>query len=953
MSTSASPTDNLSGHTPMMRQYLTLKQQAGRHLLFYRMGDFYEMFYEDAERAARLLNLTLTKRGASNGSPIPMAGVPFHAMEGYLARLVALGESIAICEQIGDPATSKGPVERKIVRIVTPGTLTDEALLPAKSDRIIASVWTTRVNRTERCGVAWMNLANGQFKVSECEPAMLASELHRLEPAELVCSDQASITAPEGTALSTLPDWHFHNDAACEVLHRHFRIDTLDGFGLGNFPVAVCAAGALLAYVGRTQSQSLAHVQSLGVEHSGEFVVLDPVTRKNLELTETLAGESSPTLFSTLDHCKTPMGSRLLRRWLHHPLRNNEPVLARQRVIAALLCPADNAASNTSTAGSVSGAHRADSALETLAHLLNQQPDLERIATRIALRSVRPRELASLREALTALPALVDHLNSAFAPQAELADFSRRLQLDPTLAQLLVCAIDPEPALMVRDGGVIATGFDDELDELRRLATDSGAFLLELETRERERTGIANLRVEYNRVHGFFIEVSKGQTDKVPDDYRRRQTLKGAERYITPELKAWEDKVLSAKDRSLSREKWLFEQLLDQLSDYTVALALCASAMAELDTLAALAHHARLNDWVPPTLADRAEIDIQAGRHPVVERTIEQFTPNDCTLNPERRMLLITGPNMGGKSTFMRQVALIALLARMGSFVPAHAAHVGQIDRIFTRIGAADDLAGGRSTFMMEMTEAAAILSASTEQSLVLMDEIGRGTSTYDGLALAWSIAHRLVTHNKALTLFATHYFEITRLPEQVPQAVNVHLAAAESPSGIVFLHEVRQGPASRSYGIQVAQRAGIPAAVIRQATRELAKLEARTAPTPQLDLFSSLFDQETEQGAREALNEHEHAAGGTDETEHVAAMTSQAAVKTAHVADLNASNIAHAADHQAAPSVHEHTPPLDTAALPEPDPLHLALAAIDPDNLTPREALDTLYRLRTLMKTS
>jgi DNA mismatch repair protein MutS len=869
--------DNLQNHTPMMQQYLRLKAQAGRHLLFYRMGDFYEMFYDDAERAARLLNLTLTKRGSSNGAPIPMAGVPFHAMEGYLARLVAIGESVAICEQVGDPAASKGPVERKIVRVVTPGTLTDEALLPAKSDRIIAAVAHKRVNRSERVGIAWMNLANGNFKVSECAPELLDSELHRLEPAELLCAESSRAPAIDGVATNTAPDWHFDLDHAQHVLLNHFKVDTLAGFGIAELDAAICAAGALLDYVGRTQQQSLSHIQSVGVEHAGEFVVLDPVTRKNLELTQTLSGETSPTLFSTLDHCQTPMGSRLLRRWLHHPLRDNTPATQRQQVITALLSthPDYNSLSEQAP-------------LQALFQHLDRFPDLERIATRIALRSVRPRELASLREALGRLPELAAHVQHGFGTHHELTDFARRLQLNPAVAELLVRAIDPEPALMIRDGGVIAPGFDAELDELRTLATDSGDFLLQLETRERERTGIANLRVEYNRVHGFFIEVSKGQADKVPDDYRRRQTLKNAERYITPELKAWEDKVLSSKDRSLGREKWLFEQLLDQLGHHAAELSLCAAAMAELDALASLAKHAQENDWVAPKLVNTADIAIEAGRHPVVERSIEQFTPNDCDLNSDRRMLLITGPNMGGKSTYMRQVALIALLARMGSYVPARSARVGCIDRIFTRIGAADDLAGGRSTFMMEMTEAAAILSASTPQSLVLMDEIGRGTSTYDGLALAWSIAHRLLTHNQALTLFATHYFEITRLPNEAEGAANVHLAAAESPSGIVFLHEVRQGPASRSYGIQVAQRAGIPAAVIRQATRELARLEAAGAPTPQLDLFA------------------------------LAAQTS--------------------ADAGADPAMPEHS---DALALRD------ALSAIDPDALSPREALDILYRLR------
>jgi DNA mismatch repair protein MutS len=865
-----------SGHTPMMQQYLRLKAEAGSHLLFYRMGDFYEMFYEDAERGARLLNLTLTKRGASNGVPIPMAGVPFHAMEGYLARLVALGESIAICEQIGDPATSKGPVERKIVRIVTPGTLTDEALLPTKADRMIAAVHATRVSRAERVGIAWMNLANGEFCVAECAMDSIDTELHRINPAELVRAESSLRLAISDMKISAIPDWHFEIDGARHILQDHFSLDSLASFGLEDMPVAIAAAGALLRYVGRTQTHALTHIQAIRVDQSSEYLALDPVTRKNLELTQTLSGEDSPTVFSLLDHCETPMGSRLLRRWIHHPLRSNAPALTRQQIIATFLSQSSSA-----------DAFEIETSLDSLRAMLRRYPDLERIATRISMRSVRPRELASLREALAQLPAITNHLRMAFAPHARLDEHVKQIGIDPAIAELLHRSIDAEPALMIRDGGVIAAGYDSELDELRRLASDSGEFLLELEAREREQTGISNLRVEFNRVHGFYIEVSKGQVDKVPAEYRRRQTLKNVERYITPELKTWEDKVLSAKDRSLSREKLLFEELLNELGAHSPALSLCASSLAEIDVLAALAEHAQSNDWVAPTLSESNEILIESGRHPVVEHSIERFTPNDCELTPQQRMLLITGPNMGGKSTYMRQIALIVLLARIGSFVPARSATIGQIDRIFTRIGAADDLAGGRSTFMMEMTEAAAILSASTPQSLVLMDEIGRGTSTYDGLALAWSIAHRLLTHNQALTLFATHYFEITRLPDESPGATNVHLAAAESPSGIVFLHEVKSGPASRSYGIQVAQRAGLPAAVIRHASKELARLEAQGVHAPQLDLFAS-------------------------------APTHDA------FADMN-----------------------DDELSGNDDALRSALAELDPDALTPREALDALYRLR------
>lgn len=886
----------------MMQQYLRLKAEAGPLLLLYRMGDFYEMFYEDAERGARLLNLTLTRRGTSNGAPIPMAGVPYHAAEQYLAKLVAAGVSVAICEQIGDPATSKGPVERKIVRIVTPGTLTDEALLPAKADRCVAAVFvssrggkqngmgslTSATGKTARAGLAWLNLASGEFKITECAPEALDSELHRIEPAEVIFSEDAALDLTLNCATARVPPWHFEAEQAQAQLLAHFKTQSLSGFDVDDLPTAICAAGALLRYAARTQAQGLAHIQSLSADRASQYVLMDPATRRNLELTRTLSGEEAPTLFSILDSCRTPMGSRLLRRWLHHPLRDHAPVLARQQAIGAMMRAND---------ARHDGLHTT-SVLQALRETLHALPDLERIATRMALLSVRPRELASLREALGALPQLQVLIATALSEQgtegvdaanSRLLSIAQHLLPPPGMQSLLATAIDAEPAVQVRDGGVIATGYDAELDELRAISSDNGTYLLELEARERARTGIPTLRVEFNRVHGFFIEVSRAQADKVPEDYRRRQTLKNAERYITPELKSWEDKVLSAQDRSLAREKWLYEQVLQALLPMAQALSHCASACAELDVLVALAHHAQHHDWVAPTLLEHTAIEITAGRHPVVERSIERFTPNSCSLNPHRALLVITGPNMGGKSTYMRQVALIALLARIGSFVPARAASIGPLDRIFTRIGAADDLAGGRSTFMMEMTEAAAILASSSAHSLVLMDEIGRGTSTYDGLALAWSIAQRLVTHNRALTLFATHYFEITRLPNEQPNTANVHLAAAESPSGIVFLHEVKDGPASRSYGIQVAQRAGIPAAVIRHATRELERLESRGAPTPQLGLFGEISETENQ---------------------------TQIATELAHA--------------QAA--------------------LQQAVAELDPDTLSPREALDALYQLKNLL---
>lgn len=825
---------DFSGHTPMMQQYLRLKQQAKSYLLFYRMGDFYELFYEDAEKGAKLLNLTLTQRGLSNGKPVPMAGVPFHAVEGYLARLVALGESVAICEQIGDPNKSRGPVERKIVRYITPGTLTDEALLPQRADKSIAAIWAHTQRNKTHYGLAWMNLASGRFNVEECDDEMLDALLSRIEPAELLHaeSQQFNELLPSITH-STTADWHFEFDSAQHFLLNHFGIDSLASFGIENLRLAICAAGALLRYVTETQSSELSHIQHIQQEQSSEFVILDSVTRKNLELTSTLSGEDKPTLFSVIDHCCTPMGARLLRRWVHHPLRDNHAIYQRQERIQALLNPAGNLEAATFDVSELQAS-------------LKNFPDIERIATRMALLTVRPRELDSLRQALGILPELHGKLQQYFDPEL-FRPLLKLLEVDPELSHILNRAIAENPAAMIRDGGVIADGYDETLDELRQLSQDSGSFIAKLEKRERERTGIQNLKVEYNRVHGFFIEVSRTQSDRVPQEYQRRQTLKNAERYIIPELKEWEDKVLSAQERSLAREKQLYDELLVQLKGFVGAVSGAAQALAELDALGSLAHHAHENNWVRPELSNLPEIDIVQGRHPVVEHTIEPFTPNDCSMHHERRLLLITGPNMGGKSTYMRQTALIALLARMGSYVPAESARVGPIDRIFTRIGAADDLAGGRSTFMVEMTETAAILAAATPYSLVLMDEVGRGTSTYDGLALAWAIATRLIQHNQSLTLFATHYFEMTRLAEQFSQSVNVHLAAAETPNGVVFLHEVRKGPASRSYGIQVAQRAGIPSAVIRQATRELLKLEKQKDGLPQLDLFSAEANEATE----------------------------------------------------------------------------------------------------------
>jgi len=849
-----------SKHTPMMQQYLRIKSEHPDLLVFYRMGDFYELFFEDAEHASRLLGITLTTRGESAGTPIKMAGVPYHAADQYLAKLVKLGESVAICEQIGDPATSKGPVERKVMRIVTPGTLTESALLDEKSENLLLAV-----HRGDNVlGLAWLALASGRFCVMETALANLGTEIERLRPAEILVAEGTNLELNEpGTAVRQLPQWRFDTETARRTLCAQFETHDLSGFGAQSLDAAVAAAGALLDYAKSTQGAAITHVRALIVETERAYVRMDPSTRRNLELTETIRGEPAPTLLSLLDTCTTGMGSRRLRHALHHPLTDRALVQALHQAVALLL-----------TDGRQTGVR---SALKNFA-------DVERIASRVALATARPRDLSGLSTSLRQLPELLAALGDAGT--GRLAQLAADLGPQETLAALLASAIKPEPSTVIREGGVIADGYDTELDELRGIQDNCGSFLAELETRERTRTGISTLKVEFNRVHGFYIEVSRSQSDKVPDDYRRRQTLKNAERYITPELKTFEDKALSANERALAREKLLYEQLLAKLAPHVPALQRVAAALAELDLLATYAERAAALEWTMPEFTDESIIDIAGGRHPVVEAQVTPFIANDAQLSAARRMLLITGPNMGGKSTYMRQTALIALLAHCGSFVPATRARLGPLDRIFTRIGAADDLAGGRSTFMVEMTEAAYILHHATPQSLVLMDEIGRGTSTYDGLALAWAIARHLIERSGCYTLFATHYFELTQLAVDFKQVSNVHLDAVEHKDRIVFLHSVEEGPASRSYGLQVAQLAGVPAAVIRGARKRLADLEAAAAA---------------------------HAAQG----------------------DLFAA------------------PAADSTAEPEPHPAIDLLRDCDPDALTPRDALELLYRLRSLAQDS
>jgi DNA mismatch repair protein MutS len=839
----------------MMIQYLRLKAQHPDILLFYRMGDFYELFHEDAEKAARLLDITLTTRGASAGVPIRMAGIPWHSAEQYLAKLVRLGESVAICEQIGDPATSKGPVERAVTRIVTPGTLTDSALLEDKADNILLALCVHR----NAVGMAWLSLASGDLRAIEIAPELLAAELQRIAPAEVLTIDTNGQSL-EAYSVTRLPEWHFDVEAGRTRLLKQLGAASLAGFGAEDLAPAIGACGALLDYAAKTQGQTLAHVAAIIVERPGAYVRMDPATRRNLEITETLRGEASPTLFSLLDECSSGMGSRLLRLWLHHPLRDRAAIGARHEAVATLID---------------TNAHVA------IATALRHIADVERITARVALRSARPRDLSGLRDTLAHLPDL-----SALIPVTVplLADLTHKLAVPLECVTLLQRAIAPEPSTMLREGGVIADGYNTELDELRGLQTNAGEFLVALEVRERERTGIPNLKVEYNRVHGFYIEITNSHAQKVPDDYRRRQTLKNAERYITPELKVFEDKALSAKDKSLALEKALYDELMGQLAVHVGTLQSIARAVAQLDVLACFASIASRRGYCRPMFDDTPGLDIVAGRHAVVEAQIENFIANDTHLSPTRRLLLITGPNMGGKSTYMRQVALVALMAHVGSFVSATSARIGPMDQIFTRIGAADDLAGGRSTFMVEMTESANILHNATEKSLVLMDEVGRGTSTFDGLALAWAIARHLLEKNRCNALFATHYFELTRLAVDYKEAANIHLDAVEHKDTIVFLHAVEEGPASRSYGLQVAALAGVPKPVIRNAGKYLQMLEDA------------------------ALNQ-----GGQHD------LFAQAATSAASTAE------------------------------PATDALRDAMAQLNPDELSPREALDLLYRLKKL----
>jgi DNA mismatch repair protein MutS len=848
---------NLANHTPMMQQYLKLKAENPDILLFYRMGDFYEMFYDDAKRASQLLDISLTKRGSSNGEPIPMAGVPYHAVESYLAKLIALGESVAICEQIGDPATSKGPVERKIVRIVTPGTVSDELLLEDRKDNLLASIWQYK----NYYGYATLDISSGRFYIFECDNfEEMQAELQRTSPVELLYPEefQSMPLIENNSGLRRRPQWDFDLETAKQQLNLQFGTNDLIGFGVEECNYALCAAGCLLQYVKDTQRTALPHIRSIVKQSAYDFVVLDAATRRNLEITENLSGGTQNTVAEILDKTQTPMGSRMLKRWLHSPIRNLTILQNRQQAVGEL-----------------------QNYIDEVNPLLKQIGDLERILARLALHTARPRDFARLRDAYNLLPQLQTLLSGLTSPA--LINLRKKINQFDRIAEILNQAIVETPPVIIRDGGVIATGYNAELDELRSLADGATNYLEQLEIRERETLGIDTLKVGFNAVHGYYIQISRGQSHLAPIHYTRRQTLKNVERYIIPELKEYEDKVLTSKGRALALEKQLYEQLFDLLMPDLATMQISAEAIAELDVLTNLAERSLTLNYQKPTLSTDSGIEIKDGRHVVIEQVLQTpFIANSLSLLPSRRMLIITGPNMGGKSTYMRQTALIVLLAYIGSFVPASKAVIGPVDRIFTRIGASDDLASGRSTFMVEMTETANIMHNATQQSLVLMDEIGRGTSTYDGLSLAWACAENLANEIKSMTLFATHYFELTQLPEHMQGVYNIHFDAIEHDNTVAFIHEVSEGAASKSFGIAVAGLAGVPKAVLKRAKQKLKELEI------------------------------------------ISKQTANSGVAQSQLSFINE---------------------------PEPSEVEEALKQIDPDALTPKQALEILYQLKKLVR--
>lgn len=907
-----------TSHTPMMQQYLGIKAQHSNELLFYRMGDFYELFMDDAKKAAQLLDITLTARGQSSGQAIPMAGVPYHSADSYIAKLLKLGESIAICEQIGDPNASKGPVERQVVRIITPGTLSDENFLDERCDNLLVAVASAISAKEEKHGIASLDISTGRFVISQVTSAQaLQDELARLRPAEILLDEllsyDDSITAHPG--MRTQPSWYFESTAAERLIKEQFQVKSLKGLGCTELPQAIAAAGCLLQYAKDTQKSALPHLKRIQVEHTRDSLLLNAATRKNLELDVNVQGGHDFTLAWVMDRTSTAMGSRLLRRWMHQPLRNTSILNKRYRAINVM---------------------RERAQFETLEKVLKSIGDIERILSRIALRSAKPRDLIKLREALSMLPDLHNACESMNAPLVR--SLQKAIAQFPDLVHLLKQAIIDNPPVVIREGGVIASNYDADLDELRAISDNAGGYLVKIEQRERERTGISTLKVGYNRVHGYFIEISKAQADAAPAEYVRRQTLKNAERFITPELKTFEDKALSSKSKALSREKWLYEHLIDQLAEHIQPLQQSAGAIAELDVLVSFTRCAEDYNWSQPTLIKKSCLDIQQGRHPVIERLLETpFVANNVRLDANQKMLMITGPNMGGKSTYMRQTALIVIMAHMGSFVPASAATLGPIDQIFTRMGSSDDIAGGRSTFMVEMTETANILNNASEQSLVLIDEVGRGTSTFDGLSLAWSTAEHLATQSQAFTLFATHYFEMTALADTLETVVNVHLSATEFEQKLIFMHQVKTGAASQSYGLQVARLAGLPETVIAQAQSKLQALEGH-AETIEKTVTESSYHRSLNQNLS---NQHLFTESVVNESTPTSKVSPPK--NEAHTTLPLQQYGLFFEDSPNEPSKQQCEQALK---------LQRQLAGINPDDISPKQALELLYQLKYLSRT-
>ncbi len=817
---------NETSHPPMIRQYLSIKADYPNDLLFYRMGDFYELFFEDAVVAADLLEITLTSRGKNRGTPIPMCGVPFHAVDNYLSRLVAMGRSAVICEQVGDPNATRGPVERRVQRIVTPGTLTEESLLDATHESVLMAI-NTYAAKHHYAGVAWINLSTGLFSVAATRSRTeLSTLVDSVRPTEVLVPEGAKEKWDNATPRQLDP-LRFDSALGTSMLANHFGTKDLTGFGIAKLDLVVGAAAAALTYAQEACRQPLDFIEAIRLHSDSSILHMDAQTRRNLEIDRRIqSSDQHGTLFDVVDFTATPMGSRLVRHWLNEPCRDIEIVRARHEVVEGLL---------------------EQRMSDSLAKTLRPVGDLQRIVTRIAMGTATPRDLVRTKVAIQCHSQVLELIEKLDLPN-EIEALAQHSGLNK-VRNLIERAIVDEPPATSREGGMIAQGFDAALDELRAVRSEASNYLQDLEQRERDRTGVPTLRVGHNRVHGYYIELTRAQSSEVPDDYVRRQTLKNTERFVTQELWEFEEKYLRSESDALEREKRLYADLVATIGESAKQLRQAADALARIDVLNGFAEAAREHGYIRPEFTDSSSLSIEDGKHPVLSAGPGlDFVPNSIDMHEFRRMLVVTGPNMGGKSTYMRQTALIVILAYAGSFVPAKRAVIGPIDGIFTRIGASDDLSGGQSTFMVEMTETANILHNATSSSLVLLDEIGRGTSTYDGLALALAIAHSMAQTVRAFTLFSTHYFELTALAQKLETVHNVHLNAVEHNRKVVFLHSVEDGPASQSYGIHVARLAGIPGRVLQHARNQLHKLEQlaiKSGESNYIDLFEEHLEHE------------------------------------------------------------------------------------------------------------